>query len=590
MILQALCGYYGRASNTEGCTVAKPGYSLEGVSGEIVLSPDGRLISVIKREEEDANGKKTRSLRLMVPLPPKRSGQRPEPAFLYEKAEFIFGVYKNIAGAQYRFDASRTIHETVLKDCDDEGAQALLRFYAMRRQGEITYDGVDTSLLENPALFMVFRLSGDTMFLHERPAIQEAWARYRAARSGDAPVSECLVTGKMAPLARIHGNVKGFGTDKPTLVGFNQPSFCSFGKFGEQGANAPVSEEAAFEYVTALNILCASPEHYIRLADTKLLFWAERDAIDEEAILALLFGSKEDVETLDTPQQRRVRAKMDCIMHGGNPQDENLDPKVRFFLLGVSANKTRMVVRFFYESSFGDLLENILAHYRDIGIEGMRLPYPSPTAILLETAVEHKYDNIPPLLEPALLGSIINGTCYPNSLYQAILRRVRAEKNLSSLRAGIIKGYLNRKYVGEAITMALNDEELDRAYLLGRLFALYELAQKRAIGDVNSSITDKYLNSVLATPRLVFATLGKLNQKHLSKTGDIWLDKQNSHVMSKLSLGTDTDGAFAFPKTFDMNEQGKFLLGYYHQKHDLYQKKNVDGTSTIPETEALEEA
>lgn len=131
--------------------------------------------------------------------------------------------------------------------------------------------------------------------------------------------------------------------------------------------------------------------------------------------------------------------------------------------------------------------------------------------------------------------------------------------------------------------MTLNDNELDRAYLLGRLFALYELAQKRAIGDVNSSITDKYLNSVLATPRLVFATLGKLNQKHLSKTGDVWLDKLNAHVMGKLSLGTDTDGAFAFPKTFDMNEQGKFLLGYYHQKQELYRKKDAD--DPIPENE-----
>ncbi len=570
MILQALCGYYRRAGNTEGYTVAQPGYSLEGVSGEIVLNVDGKLVSVIKREQEGAEGKKSQPLRIMVPQPPKRSGQRPEPAFLYEKAEFIFGIYKDEAGAQYRFDASRAIHEAVLKDCDDDGARALLRFYALRRQGQFAYEGVDTSLLDNAALFLVFRLSGDPGFLHERPAIQEAWARYRAAKSKDSVIGQCLITGNVEPLARIHGNVKGFGTDKPTLVGFNQASFCSFGKFGEQGANAPVSETAAFEYVTALNMLCASPDHCINLADTKFLFWAERDAADEEAILSLLFGAKEDAETLDTPQRRRIHAKLERVMGGGNPLDEQLDPKVRFYLLGVSANKTRLVVRFFYDSTFGALLENLAAHYRDIGVDGMRYPYPSPTAILLETSVEHKYDNVPPLLEPALLGSIIKGLPYPSTLYQAVLRRVRAEKNLTALRAGILKGYLNRKNVGEAITMALNDEELDRAYLLGRLFALYELAQKRAIGDVNASITDKYLNAVLATPQLVFATLGKLNQKHLSKTDDVWLDKLNAHVMGKLSLGTDANGTFAFPKTFNMNEQGKFLMGYYHQKQELY--------------------
>lgn len=562
MILQALCAFYERAGEVE------PGYALLGASGELVLDRDGNLVAVEPLEEQQGKRKVPRLM--TVPQPPKRSGQRPAPAFLYEKGEFIFGASDKPEGAQYRFDASREIHEEVLADCDDDGARAVLRFYAKRKLGSVEYAGVDTSLLTHPQLFLVFRLQGDPQYLHERPAVRAAWEKYNAQKSGAQELVQCLVTGETAPLARLHGNVAGFGADKPTLVGFNQYSFCSFGKYRQQGANAPVGEKAAFEYVTALNLLCRSRKNSVSLGDTRLLFWAAQDAPQEETLLGQWLGVQPQDAGLDEAAQGKVKATLDTVMAGGDPRSVQLDPGADFYLLGVSANKTRLVVRCFYHNSFGELLDRMTRHYRDISVEGMRSPYPSPGQLLLETAMDHKYDGIPPLLQPALLDSILSGGAYPATLYQAVLRRVRAEKTVSALRAGILKGTINRLENREAITMALNEEERDRAYLLGRLFALCEYEQKRAIGqDINASIADKYLNSALSTPQMVFPTLLELCNKHLSKTGDIWMAEKISGVMDMIELGRSADGSYAFPPSFSANDQGKMLLGYYHQQQAL---------------------
>ena len=71
-------------------------------------------------------------------------------------------------------------------------------------------------------------------------AIREAWQAQYA--STDAEKAVCLVTGRYAPMARLHPSIKGVSGAQSTgasMVSFNAPAFCSFGH--EQGANAPTS-------------------------------------------------------------------------------------------------------------------------------------------------------------------------------------------------------------------------------------------------------------------------------------------------------------------------------------------------------------
>lgn len=589
MILQALCGYYDRLAEASNSKVAQPGYELNSVTCCIVLNKEGNVCDVIDMMDEfevmGSKGKKEKKRqprRIITPQQPKRAGSRPEPAFLCENANFIFGIYKDRAGADYRFTASRDIHEKVLMDVDDEGARAVLAFYNARKQGSYQYKDVDTSYLEDGGN-IVFLLEGESDFIHNHPKIQVAWNRYLALRSAEAPIGQCLVTGEMLPIARIHGNLGGFGQDKPTVVGFNQDSFVSYRK--EKGENAPVSENAAFKYVTALNMLISDRNHCMQMQGEKLLFWAEREApLEVQAIVGLMEGgTSQPDKTLDEVKNRQIASILDSLYIGKSPGELGLDPHLKFYLLGLSANKTRVVMRYFYVSTFGQLVTRLQLHHQDIHITGpaWESEHPSLNKILFETAVLHKSENVPAPYRSSLIRSVLSGRVYPNSLYMAMLGRIRAEAAanaktaINRTRVGVIKGCLNRisrqlNHKEGLITVALNKDDKSISYLLGRIFALLEKAQSDALGTVNASVVDKYLNAALASPQQVFPSLLLNAEKHFSKSKKYNIKMRIREIMEDIP----SDG---YPKTLNAEDQGRFLVGYYHQQQDIYTKKdNLD--------------
>lgn len=585
MILQALCGYYDRLSEEIDSGVAQPGYQLTPVSSCIILDKEGNVQNVIDmiREYEipGKNGKKQikrQPDRLVTPQQPKRSGKRPEPAFLCENAGFLFGIYKDKEGAEYRFEASRNFHERILEDVDDDGARAVLAFFRKRKQGTYQYEGVNTAYFDDGGN-IIFQLRGDMEFLHDRPAIKAAWELHLNSLLTEASVGQCLVTGEWGPIARIHGNLNGFGQDKPTVVGFNKESFVSYRK--EQGDNAPVSEKAAFKYVTALNMLINDRGHCMNLHGDKLLFWAERNApLEEQAIAILMEGDSVQVAPqLDEIKSREIASVVHALRQGEKPEDIGLDPNVKFYLLGISANVTRAVIRYFYINTFGQFVSRLQLHHQDVYIEGpdWEPKHPSIYKILLETAVLRKSENVPAPHRNALIRSIFSGSVYPHALLIGMLGRIRAEAAgdakaaINRTRVGVIKGCVNRLSRSfnnkELITVGLNHGDKTVSYLLGQLFALLEKAQYDALGKVNASIVDKYLNAALASPQQVFPTLLTSAEKHFAKSKKYYIKVRIRDIMGDIP----SEG---YPKTLNAEDQGRFMIGYYHQQQDIFTKKD----------------
>ncbi|MEK0315031.1 type I-C CRISPR-associated protein Cas8c/Csd1 [Cohnella sp. 56] len=598
MILQALCGFYDRMAEEYPEDVAQPGYAVTSVSRSIVLDCNGNLLQILDltewRDITGKNGKKETKpfpSRRVTPQQPKRSGRRPEPAFLCENANFLFGIYSDPDGADYRFEASRAIHETVLRDVEDEGACAVLGFFSKRKKGLLDYDNVDTSRLEEGGN-IVFQLEDDCgRYIHERPAIQEAWERYLNSRSVDAATGQCLVTGKIGPIARIHGNLDGFGQDKPTLVGFNQDSFVSYRK--EKGDNAPVSESAAFKYVTALNLLIGDKQRSINLHGDKVLYWAEKKAPQEEQLLGMMFEGEASGwrYKMDELTNRKMSGIMDHLYKGTLPEQLDLNENVRIYLLGLSTNKTRVVIRYFYVNTFGQLVKKFRQHYADIYVEGptWEPKHPSINQIMLETAVRRESKNVPVPHRVAFIRSIMAETPYPDSLLMAMLSRIRAEasedarKAINRIRIGVIKGYLNRIAESsnrkERIGVELDPNEQAIPYLLGQVFAILNKAQFDALEKVNASIVDKYLNAALASPEQVFPSLLANSEHHFSKSKKYYPRKLLLEVMGKLPA----DG---FPKTLNAAGQGQFLIGFYHQQQEFF--KGKDKEAIVDDTKEAE--
>ena len=389
-----------------------------------------------------------------------------------------------------------------------------------------------------------------------------------------------VVTGEVIVPEETHPSIKNVQDAQSSgaaLVSFNAEAFESFDR--EQNLNAPMGKKTAFAYTAALNYLTADKAHRQHIGDMTVVYFAENAEPAYQDVMDLCFAGSDDSVT---------DAELHSILQNvaaGKPTafaGKTLSPDNRFYLLGISPNAARLSVRFFRQSSFGDVLGKIKQHYDDIAVvsdnrsKWVDIPL---WALLRETVNPNANDKTPaPQMAGDTLRAVLTGGRYPETLYRQTLLRIRAEHDITRGKAAIVKGYLLRNtvhrkdysYIKEASTMALNEASNYTPYVLGRLFSVLEAVQSAANPGINATIKDKYFNSACATPAAVFPILLKLANSHLKKLGGglaVNYGKQIGELTARLET--------AFPKTLSLEEQGAFILGYYHQTQKRFEKKNT---------------
>jgi len=376
--------------------------------------------------------------------------------------------------------------------------------------------------------------------------------------------------------------VLGSNTTGANLVSFNFPSAESYGK--SQSYNAPVSETAMFEYTTALQTLLNSKNTRMYLGDMTCVFWAEKQMdVVTDVLFDLLTGDYEDVsENLDTMETRKIHRVLARTYMGLDTAGDIsvINPDTEIYLLGLAPNVARVCVRFWYKNTFGHFVEQMKQHQADMAIirpANVKRPV-SIRDILNTMAVQGKTENVPRTLEASLMQAILNGTLYPDGVYRNILMRIRAEAgedfSINFTRVSFIKAYLTRrnrilKQSKEEITVALNEQSTSTAYQLGRLFAVLEKLQEDA---GNTGLRERYFQSASTTPAVIFPTLLHLAQHHIAKSE--WGKNSDYRISAILQNVTE------FPVTLSTEDQGRFILGYYHQRQDLYTKKTKENEKT----------
>ena len=617
MILQALNRYYDILSKDPDVNLPRFGYSTTNVSFALNISADGDLLDVLPQFIQVQRGKKMveRPRPMVVPQQVKRT-VRVKPNFLCDNCAYVLGISekdeKKPNYSKERFDAFRELHRELLSGVDSSAARAVLAFLekhnpAQARKHPAIARHLD-ELLQGGNLVFMFRGG----FVQDDPEIQRVWEEYKA-KQGEA-VMQDLVTGEMAPIARLHPSLKrvrGTRAGGASLVSFNERAYESYNRTKSQGLNAPVSEKATFAYTTVLNYLLsdANPNRKFFLGDATVVYWAEtRNRQYETAFASIL--DPEYTETNQTGQQvdrrraetalkevgEKVRRTQMLDLNGLLSDLEDEDPQ--FYILGLAPNAARISVRFFITDPFEKIVRNIMAHYRDLAIikEYDNQPtYITVRHILNETVSKKSRDkDASPLLAGAVFRAILTNAPYPVALYTAIITRVRADMDnpemhiakINYVRAAVIKAYLIRKYryqpthpFQEALTMSLNEQCTIPAYVLGRLFAVLEKVQQEAIGDINASIKDRYFTSACATPGSVFPILLRLSQHHIAKAEYGYAsDRRIQEILDLLDVENNP-----IPARLSLDEQGVFILGYYHQRAAFYKSKD-DGGSEIIET------
>ena len=178
-------------------------------------------------------------------------------------------------------------------------------------------------------------------------------------------------------------------------------------------------------------------------------------------------------------------------------------------------------------------------------------------------------EKINPALATKLFEAVIYGSEYPYALFETMVRRVKidGDKSVNGVRVGIIKAYINRKYKKEEIGVALDKENCGSAYVCGRLFAVLEKVQRDASGTkLNRTIKDAYFASASAKPAMIFPKLIKLAQNHLNKVKNpVYYNILLGEIMDKLKG--------EFPDTLSIQNQGRFIIGYYQQYQSFFEKQ-----------------
>lgn len=574
MILQALMRHYEDLLRRGD--IAAPGWASARISFALCLRANGELAQVVPTMQTVETGKKTVLQPQVFPLPAavKRASNIAS-NFLWDNSTYLLGVDQKGRPQRSRdcFAAAAAMHHAVLDGIDSPVARVILAFFDTWQPEQAAEHPALAGQFEEVTAGANLLFWVDGRYPQEDAAIREAWQKYRENSDSDAVKMQCLVTGREDEITATHPAIKGVRDAQPSgaaLVSFNAPAFCSYGR--EQNYNAPVGKYAAFAYTAALNHLLADRNNVQFIGDTTVVCWAEGadPAYPDFFTAAMTGGTAEGLSDND------LRAALKRLAQGLPCEDLGIDPERPFYILGLAPNAARLSVRFFLRDSFGKLMENVNAHYERLEIQKPSFAKPGVLplwGLLRETVNLNSRDKAPsPAMAGATARAIFSGGQYPASLLEAVMLRIRAERDITWGRAAILKAYYMRNpnddCPKEVLTVSLNEASTNSAYTLGRLFSIYEAVQRSANPGINATIKDKYFNSAAAMPASIFPVLNNLYQKHLRKLDAgmrVYYDKQVSALKGVLGE--------SYPARMTLAQQGSFDLGYYHQTQKRYMKK-----------------
>ena len=563
MILKALYDYYNRC---EG--LSAKGLEQKEIGYLIVIDKDGAFVRIESRMKD----KKTAQTFLVLQTI-KRSGRKYAPNILWDNYEYVIG------GA----DESAKKHDTFIRMIEklkeqvpsDRYLNAISEFYKKNEKLEdIIKNDVLYEEMHKSKKNISFLLQGESKIAAEN---EKVWNLILNQSADDGISGICLVTGKKDSVARLHTTIK-LTKDTGPLVSFKTDrGYDSYGK--EQGYNAQISGDAEFAYTTALNAMLQKGSHNkFSVGNRTFVFWASSNseaAEQTEGSLFDLLGYTE--EEVDDPNAKieQVRKVFKAINSGS--LKTSLED--RFYILGLAPNSARIAVVYWSECSLKEFAGKILCHFKDMEIKDTRIdkkPYMGIKSILAAVTLNGKQSEATPNLPEAVVKSIFQGTPYPFTLFSACIRRIRAESGnkdaIRIARMAIIKAYLNRiNDNNKKIETMLDKSNTNQGYLCGRLFAVLENLQYAA--NKQDSIRSGYMNAASSTPSAVYPTILKLSNSHYSKLAKdkkglaIYFDNQKKEIMAQIS---------DFPDTLDLSDQGRFFLGYYHQKNHEENKETED--------------
>lgn len=539
--------------------VQNPDYEPIPVKWILTVDLEGHFLGL--RSTVTEQGAKRKPLPRMMAIP-RRSKRTSGPLadFLVDKSEYVLGVEpdhkRTPADLAVRH---RLFSDFVLRAANETRNPCLAAVAAFTTSDNARTAAADELAKEGYASndLLAFEVQGS--LVHELPQVQAYFSAQRHAHSG--PFAHCLVCGTAAIPVEKHQGIKlrGGSTSGVALVSFNSDAFESYG--WSRSHNATFCTGCADAYRTALTRLLSDrypdpnhdgqvlPRRYVFLSeDTTAVFWADQASEVVDLFTALF----------DAPDPSIVSTLL-AAPYTGKPPAEL---RQTFYCLILTGGQGRAILRSFHTGNVAEVENNVRQYFSWLNTF---FETPRPLFFLLRSlAVQGKLENLSPTLAGDFFLAILFRLPFPRTLLSAAIQRCRAERRVSPERAAVITVYLNRNRKEKPIPMGLNPSETDPGYRLGRLLAVLEKLQAEAINP-SSTIVDRYYGAASTRPATVFPALLKLAQHHTGKT--------RTPGRYQAQLGEVLEGLSRFPSTLNLEEQGLFALGYYHQRQEFYRRK-----------------
>lgn len=566
MILKALYDYYYRLG-----TLPPAGAELKEIEFIIVIDREGRF----KRFESTRIDKK-KCTSFIVPKGVSRTSA-PKANALWDNGKYVLGLDPANESCNLLF--IEKVERIANDNPEEHSMQALKAFYAADKESMIAAmaeDPLFDEVKERQAANFSFQLEGEDRLIAEKLDL----VKIHGESSDDVPTGVCLITGNRAPLVRLTTATPIPGNSPmATLVGMQTNSgYDSYGK--SQAYNAPISEEAEFAFSSALKALLSKDSvNKFKVGDRLFLFWGSNsNEVVKEVEESFFDFYNLEFEKKDDPNEKL--SKIDKLMKNIWSGEEPTQSEDRFYALGLAPNTGRIAVVEWNDLSIKEFAHNMLQHFQDMHLkdyrkENKRRPYSGLYTMLSAITLSGKANDAPSHLVEGTLKAIITATRYPFALYTSTLERIRGDMQeypVPISRAAILKAYINRATKFQNNIKPLNDmidtTNDNPGYLCGRLAAVLEQMQSAVNGG--DSIRTTYLTAASATPASVYPSMLALSNHHSDKlsTGNrIFYERLKQEIIALLPSS-------GFPARLDLMDQGRFFVGYYHQRCEFFTKKD----------------
>ena len=534
----------------------------------IDINDNGTIFQIIPM----IDGKKPALLKVPISIE-KETGSADYEKYICGSGRYFLGYdFKNDVVKESSSKVTADYHRKLFKDRKSHVLDAVTAFFD-RYSSNLETLHQDTDLAKNKDKYKAatFILCYQGKPLTEYREVCEIWENeFNSRINKDKDFSaRSLISGRQDIIAKTHPGVSVPGGTNPSLISFNADSFESYGF--EQSYNARIGKLEAIKYSSAINYMLSKNNYHNSLNGMTLLMWSDTAEPEyscfERDILLGMFNKKEDNKTI---LQSDLKAIADKIAHGEKAEYDNaeIDPDTKFYICGLRANGGRVQIMFFAENRFGNFVQNINKHYDRMSLNNEFAKHLTPFFVLKETVRDT--DSINKNISSSLIKSILSDTRYPDELFYGVIDRIKKEcGKVNVAKVQIIKMYLSKNCpnIGkEVLDMDLNKKTHETSYLLGRLFAILEKIQKDT-GVEN--LASKNFNGAMSQPSRTFPSLFRKSQYYLKKLSDVskvYYDRLIQDIMENIN---------SFPEHLSLIEQGEFVLGYYHQKENLYTKKEA---------------